>query len=71
MVDIDPTELEKMAGTVHFPICADAGDFMRAMIAQKFRYSNKEENPVEREMRRLESALSARTSRNTRSQRAG
>jgi acetolactate synthase-1/2/3 large subunit len=34
MVDIDPTELQKMAGTVHFPVCADAGDFMRAMIAE-------------------------------------
>jgi acetolactate synthase-1/2/3 large subunit len=34
MVDIDPTELRKMGDTVHFPICADAGDFMRAMLAQ-------------------------------------
>jgi len=34
MVDIDPAELRKMGNTVHFPICADAGDFMRAMLAQ-------------------------------------
>jgi acetolactate synthase-1/2/3 large subunit len=35
MVDIDPTELNKMGDSIHFPICADAGDFMRAMLAQK------------------------------------
>ena len=34
MVDIDPTELNKMGSTIHFPICADAGEFMRAMLAQ-------------------------------------
>ena len=34
MVDIDPTELRKMGDTIHFPICADAGDFMREMLAQ-------------------------------------
>jgi len=34
MVDIDPTELRKMGNTIDFPICADAGDFMRAMLAQ-------------------------------------
>jgi acetolactate synthase-1/2/3 large subunit len=34
MVDIDSTELNKMQGTVRYPICADAGDFMRAMLAQ-------------------------------------
>jgi len=34
MVDIDPTELNKMHGTIRYPICADAGDFMRAMLAQ-------------------------------------
>ena len=34
MVDIDPTELAKMGDTIHFPICADAGDFMRAMLVQ-------------------------------------
>lgn len=34
MVDIDPTELKKMGDTVHFPICADAGDFVHAMLAQ-------------------------------------
>jgi acetolactate synthase-1/2/3 large subunit len=34
MVDIDPTELNKMGKTVHFPVCADAGDFMREVLAQ-------------------------------------
>jgi acetolactate synthase-1/2/3 large subunit len=34
MVDIDPTELDKMGGTIRYPICADAGDFMRAMLAR-------------------------------------
>jgi len=34
MVDIDPSELNKMHGTIRYPICADAGDFMRAMLAQ-------------------------------------
>lgn len=34
MVDIDPAELDKMAGTIRHPICADAGDFMRAMLAR-------------------------------------
>lgn len=33
MVDIDPAELKKMGDTIHFPICADAGEFMRAMLA--------------------------------------
>jgi acetolactate synthase-1/2/3 large subunit len=34
MVDIDSAELEKMGGTIHFPICADAGDFINAMLQQ-------------------------------------
>src|ERR1035438_10478495 len=34
MVDIDSTELNKMHGTIRYPICADAGDFMRAMLIQ-------------------------------------
>jgi acetolactate synthase-1/2/3 large subunit len=34
MVDIDPTELTKMGSTIHFPICADAGEFMRAVLKQ-------------------------------------
>jgi len=34
MVDIDPTELHKMGSTIQFPICADAGEFMRAVLAQ-------------------------------------
>src|SRR5580704_2432483 len=32
MVDIDPAELIKMGETVQVPICADAGDFMSALL---------------------------------------
>jgi acetolactate synthase-1/2/3 large subunit len=42
MVDIDSTELNKMHGTIHYPICADAGDFMRAMLAQAPRLQRKD-----------------------------
>lgn len=35
MVDIDPTELAKMGGAIHIPVCCDAGDFMRKMLAQQ------------------------------------
>ena len=48
MVDIDPTELQKMAGTVHFPVCADAGDFMRAMIAETSNIQTKDRTPWKR-----------------------
>lgn len=34
MVDIDPTELRKMDGTIHHSVCADAGRFMRALLAR-------------------------------------
>ena len=34
MVDIDPAELDKMGDTIRHPICADAGDFMRALLAR-------------------------------------
>lgn len=42
MVDIDPTELRKMGDTIHFPVCADAGEFMRAMLAQASAVRKKE-----------------------------
>jgi acetolactate synthase I/II/III large subunit len=48
MVDIDPTELRKMAGTIHFPICADAGDFMRALIAEGCQIQTKNRTPWKR-----------------------
>jgi acetolactate synthase-1/2/3 large subunit len=35
MVDIDPAELAKMGGVIHTPVCCDAGDFMREMLAQR------------------------------------
>jgi acetolactate synthase I/II/III large subunit len=35
MVDIDPAELAKMGGVIHTPVCCDAGDFMREMLAQQ------------------------------------
>ena len=34
MVDIDPAELKKMGDTIRYPICADAGEFMRALLAR-------------------------------------
>jgi acetolactate synthase-1/2/3 large subunit len=35
MVEIDPPELAKMGASVRTKICADAGDFMRALFARK------------------------------------
>ena len=35
MVEIDPPELAKMGDSVRTKICADAGDFMRALLARK------------------------------------
>ncbi len=42
MVDIDPTELKKMGDTIHFPICADAGDFTREVLTQAAGIEKKE-----------------------------
>jgi acetolactate synthase-1/2/3 large subunit len=42
MVDIDPAELNKMGGTIHFPVCADAGEFTRAMLAQSANIEKKD-----------------------------
>jgi acetolactate synthase-1/2/3 large subunit len=41
MVDIDPAELAKMGGVIHTPICCDAGDFMREMLAQQHKIIRK------------------------------
>jgi acetolactate synthase-1/2/3 large subunit len=41
MVDIDPTELKKMGSTIHFPVCADAAEFMREMLAQASKIEKK------------------------------
>jgi acetolactate synthase I/II/III large subunit len=35
MVDVDPAELAKLSDVVEMPICADAGCFLREMLAQK------------------------------------
>jgi len=35
MVDVDPAELAKLADVLEMPICADAGSFLREMLAQK------------------------------------
>jgi len=35
MVDIDAAELGKLSDTIHLPICADAGAFLRKILAQK------------------------------------
>jgi acetolactate synthase-1/2/3 large subunit len=48
MVDIDPTELKKMGDTVQFPICADAGEFMRAMLAQASKVEKVDRNAWKR-----------------------
>jgi acetolactate synthase-1/2/3 large subunit len=34
MVDIDDAEIKKLGATVHLPICADAGAFVREMLRQ-------------------------------------
>jgi len=34
MIDVDPAELQKHAGILHKAVCADAGDFLREMLAQ-------------------------------------
>jgi len=41
MVDIDPAELAKMGGVIHTPVCCDAGDFMREMLAQQHKIVRK------------------------------
>jgi acetolactate synthase-1/2/3 large subunit len=48
MVDIDPTELKKMGDTIDFPICADARDFMREMLAQAASIEKKDRSPWKR-----------------------
>lgn len=45
MVDIDPTELKKMGDTIHFPICADARDFIREMLSRASRIEKRERLP--------------------------
>ena len=35
MVEIDPPELDKMGDSVRTKVCADAGEFMRALLARK------------------------------------
>jgi acetolactate synthase-1/2/3 large subunit len=34
MVDIDPAEIRKMRTTIHLPVVADAGDFLRELLRQ-------------------------------------
>ena len=34
MVDVDPAEIRKMRTTIHLPIVADAGDFLRELLRQ-------------------------------------
>jgi acetolactate synthase-1/2/3 large subunit len=41
MVDIDPAELAKMGGVIQTPVCCDAGDFMREMLAQQHKIIRK------------------------------
>jgi acetolactate synthase-1/2/3 large subunit len=35
MVDVDAAELRKLSDVIQMPICADAGNFLREMLAQK------------------------------------
>jgi len=35
MVDVDPAELSKLSDVVQLPICADAGSFLRELLAQR------------------------------------
>jgi len=35
MVDVDPAELAKLSDVVQMPICADAGSFLREVLAQR------------------------------------
>ena len=35
LVDVDPAELAKLSDTVDMPICADAGSFLREVLAQR------------------------------------
>ena len=39
MVDIDPAELRKLSPHIQAPICADAGDFLRELLANADRLS--------------------------------
>jgi acetolactate synthase-1/2/3 large subunit len=48
MVDIDPAELRKMGETIHMPICADAGDFMRAMLVERSNIQEKDRSEWKR-----------------------
>jgi acetolactate synthase I/II/III large subunit len=48
MVDIDPAELHKMGESIQFPVCADAGDFMREMLAQASRIEKNDRTPWKR-----------------------
>ena len=41
MVDIDPAELAKMGAVIRTPVCCDAGDFMREMLAQQHKIIRK------------------------------
>lgn len=60
MVDVDAAELAKLSDVVQMPICADAGSFLREMLAQKA--SLQLENP----MQRLEKPLPGHSGRASR-----
>lgn len=45
MVDIDSAELEKMGDTIHLPVCADAGDFIRAVLTHASSIEKKDRSP--------------------------
>ncbi|MEN6366083.1 MAG: thiamine pyrophosphate-binding protein [Thermoguttaceae bacterium] len=41
IVDVDPAEIRKLQMTIDLPVCGDAGDFLRAMLAQDDRIVRK------------------------------
>src|SRR5262249_44266954 len=47
MIDIDQPELDKMGDSVRTKVCADAGEFMRALLARKHEIRTK--HPQERD----------------------
>ncbi len=45
MVDVDPSEIAKLHGTLALEVCADAGDFLRELLAQKESVQQKDRSP--------------------------
>ena len=48
MVDIDPNEIDKLGRFLEVPVCADAGDFLREMLAQSDSLEKRDRSPWHR-----------------------